>query len=389
MTHSIENVSRRDLLKGVGVMGGFVLAASLTPVDLVMAEEAPKYGRDGMPHGSVNDPRVFISIANDGTVSIVCHRSDMGQGVRTGMPLIVADEMEADWARVKVVQALGDEVTYGNQDTDGSRSTRHFMLPMRQCGAAARMMLEGAAAKRWSVTLNDVEAKNHEVVNKKTGAKLGYGELSADAAAMAVPAVDALKFKDPAQFRYIGKEGTKIVDGFDITTGRATYGQDVFFPGMKFAVVARPPVLGGKVKSFNESAALAVPGVEKLVRIPSPDIPSVFLPLGGIAVVANNTYAAIKGREALKIVWDDGPNAIYEFESLSCRPGSDGPQARARGSQGRRSRRRDGWRRQEDRGGVLHPPSRPCNDGATCRYRRRQGRFVRSVDERAKPAGRA
>jgi len=316
MTHSsIENVSRRDLLKGVGVMGGFILAASFPPMGKAMADDAPKYGRDGMPHGSVNDPRVFISIANDGTVSIVCHRSDMGQGVRTGMPLIVADEMEADWARVKVVQALGDEVTYGNQDTDGSRSTRHFMLPMRQCGAAARMMLEGAAAKRWSAALADVEAKNHEVVNKKTGAKLGYGELSADAAGMEVPAVEALKLKDPAQFRYIGKEGAKIVDGFDITTGRARYGQDLFLPGMKFAVVARPPVLGGKLKSYDESAAMAVPGVEKLVRIPSPDIPSAFMPLGGIAVVASNTYAAIKGREALKVVWDDGPNATYESKA--------------------------------------------------------------------------
>jgi isoquinoline 1-oxidoreductase beta subunit len=312
---SIENVSRRDLLKGVGVMGGFILAASLPPMGKARADDAPKYGRDGMPHGSVNDPRVFVSIANDGTVSIVCHRSDMGQGVRTGMPLIVADEMEADWARVKIVQALGDEVTYGNQDTDGSRSTRHFMLPMRQCGAAARMMLEGAAAKRWSVALTDVEAKNHEVVNKKTGAKLGYGELSADAAGMAVPVVSALKLKDPAQFRYIGKEGTKIVDGFDITTGRARYGQDVFFPGMKFAVVARPPVLGGKVKSYNEPAALAVPGVEKVVLIPSPNIPSAFLPLGGVAVIASNTYAAIKGREALKVVWDDGPNAVYESKA--------------------------------------------------------------------------
>jgi isoquinoline 1-oxidoreductase beta subunit len=316
MTHSsIENVSRRDLLKGVGIMGSFVLAASLPPIGRAWADDPPKYGRDGMPHGAVNDPRVFVSIANDGTVSIVCHRSDMGQGVRTGMPLIVADEMEADWARVKVVQASGDEVKYGNQDTDGSRSTRHFMLPMRQCGAAARTMLEGAAAKRWNVAPADVEAKNHEVVNKKTGEKLGYGELSTEAAAMPVPAVGSLKFKDPAQFRYIGKEGTKIVDGFDITTGRAVYGQDVFLPGMKFAVVARPPVLGGKVKSYDEKAALAVTGVERLVVIPSPEIPSAFLPLGGVAVVASNTYAAIKGREALKIVWDDGPNAIYESKA--------------------------------------------------------------------------
>ena len=116
-----------------------------------LAEDAPKWGADGMPHGTVNNPLAFVSIAPDGTVTIVCHRSEMGQGVRTGMPLIVADEMEADWARVKVAQATGDEVKYGNQDTDGSRSTRHFFMPMRQVGAAARMMLEAAAAKRWGV----------------------------------------------------------------------------------------------------------------------------------------------------------------------------------------------------------------------------------------------
>ena len=104
-----------------------------------------------MPHGTVNNPLAFVSIAPDGTVTIVCHRSEMGQGVRTGMPLIVADELEADWAKVKIAQATGDEVRYGNQDTDGSRSTRHFIVPMRQVGAAARMMLEEAAAKRWGV----------------------------------------------------------------------------------------------------------------------------------------------------------------------------------------------------------------------------------------------
>ena len=141
-----------------------------------------------MPHGTVNNPLAFVSIAPDGTVTIVCHRSDMGQGVRTGMPLIVADELEADWAKVKVAQATGDEVKYGNQDTDGSRSTRHFFVPMRQAGAAARMMLEEAAAKRWGVEVSDVEAKNHEVVQKSTGKKLGYGELAADASKLDRPA---------------------------------------------------------------------------------------------------------------------------------------------------------------------------------------------------------
>jgi isoquinoline 1-oxidoreductase subunit beta len=329
MTRScIENVSRRGLLKGLGATGGLILAASI-PASRVLAADPPKYGRDGMPHGSVNDPRVFVSIAPDGAVSIVCARSEMGQGVRTGIPLILADELEADWAKVKIVQAEGNEAKYGNQDTDGSRSTRHFMLPMRQAGAAARMMLEAAAAKKWGVGAGDVEAKNHEVVNKKSGEKLGYGALAAEAAAMPVPAADALKLKDPSQFRYIGKEGTKLVDGFDISTGRAKYGQDVFFPAMKFAVIARPPVLGGKVKSFDANAAKAVPGVVKIVEIPAASMPSAFAPLGGIAVVADTTYAAIRGRAALKVEWDDGANAVYdtpkyrsEMEASARKPGN-------------------------------------------------------------------
>ena len=156
---SIENVSRRGVLKGLLWTGGFVLAVSVLVGRKTLAG-APKWGAAGMPHGTVNNPLAFVSITPDGAVAIVCHRSEMGQGVRTGMPLIVADELEADWARVKVVQATGDETKYGNQDTDGSRSTRHFILPMRQVGAAARMMLEEAAAKRWGVPVSDVEATN-------------------------------------------------------------------------------------------------------------------------------------------------------------------------------------------------------------------------------------
>src|SRR5258708_30068124 len=150
----IENVSRRGVLKGILATGGLVLAvhASLP----ALAEDAPKWGGDGMPHGTVNSPLAFVSIAPDGTVTIVCHRSEMGQGIRTGMPLVVADEMEADWARVKVAQATGDEAKYGNQDTDGSRSTRHFFMPMRQVGAAARLMLEAAPSKRWGVAGSDM-----------------------------------------------------------------------------------------------------------------------------------------------------------------------------------------------------------------------------------------
>jgi isoquinoline 1-oxidoreductase beta subunit len=311
----IENVSRRGFLLAGLATGGLVLSTSLLRPLSARAADAPKYGADGMPHGTVNDPRAFVSIASDGTVAIVCHRSEMGQGVRTGMPMIVADELEADWSRVKIVQATGDEVKFGNQDTDGSRSTRHFFRPMREIGAAARMMLEAAAAKRWGIDVSQVEAKNHEVVDKASGKKLGYGELAADAGAQPVPAADKLRLKDPSQFRYIGKGKIGIVDGFAITTGRTTYGQDVRLPGMKYAVIARPRVMGGKVVSYDASATLKVPGVEKVVELPPPSHPTVFMPMGGLAVVAANTYAAMKGREALKIQWDDGEHASYNSDS--------------------------------------------------------------------------
>jgi isoquinoline 1-oxidoreductase beta subunit len=325
-TSGIENVSRRGMLKGILSTTGLVLAVHVLPSRPALADDAPKWGADGMPHGTVNNPLAFVSIAPDGTVTIVCHRSEMGQGVRTGMPLIVADELEADWAKVKVAQAPGDEVKFGNQDTDGSRSTRHFFMPMRQVGAAARMMLEAAAAKRWAVDVSDVEAKNHEVVQKSTGKKLGYGELAADASTMGVPSnvsVEktgaptpvSLPLKDPSKFRYIGKEGTNIVDGFNITTGRAIYGQDVRLPGQKYAVVARPPVMGGKVTSYDAADAKKIPGVIQIVEIPAPSYPMMFQPSGGIAVIADNTWAAIQGRKALKITWDDGPHATYDSQA--------------------------------------------------------------------------
>lgn len=307
-TIAIENVSRRHFLAGTASVGGLALAAQLVPLG-AFAQAAKKFGADAMPHGTVNDPRVFLQIASDGTVTITCHRSEMGQGVRTGVPMILADELEADWARVKIAQATGDEKRYGNQDTDGSRSTRHFLKPMRECGAAARTMLEQAAAKRWNVAATEVEAKNHEVIHKASGRKLGYGELAAEAGALPVPATP--KLKDPSQFRLIGK-ATPMLDNVDMTTGKAMFGQDVRLDGMKYAVIARPPVLGGKVKSVDSSAAMKVPGVEKIVQIDGPTAPVKFQPLGGVAVIARNTWAAMQGREALKIEWDHGPNAVYD-----------------------------------------------------------------------------
>ena len=194
----VEKVSRRSILRGLGITGGLVLAA---PVMSRQAFAGYQTGAGKMPHGTVVDPRVFVAIAPDGTVTIVAHRSEMGTGVRTSLPLIVAEEMEADWSRVKVAQAHGDEVKYGNQDTDGSRSTRHYLIPMREIGASARTMLEGAAAKRWGVAATEVKAVNHEVVHPATGRRLGFGDLAADAAKESVPSVEGLKLKDPKDFR--------------------------------------------------------------------------------------------------------------------------------------------------------------------------------------------
>jgi isoquinoline 1-oxidoreductase subunit beta len=305
----LANVSRRRFLQGLS-LGGLVLAVGFE--SRARAQEPKKYGADGMPNGWVDDPLVFVSIADDGTVTIVCHRSEMGQGIRTGMPMVVADEMEADWKRVRVAQATGDEKKFGNQDTDGSRSTRHFFEPMRRCGAAARVMLETAAAERWKVPVSEVAVKNHEVVHRPTGRRLGYGALAQAAASQPVPARASLRLKDPKDFRYIGKGQLKLVDAADIATGKAKYGIDTRLDGMLYAVVARPPVLGGKVASVDDAEALKVPGVVKVVQIePSPP-PAVFHPLGGVAVLARNTWAAMQGRRALKITWDDGPNASYD-----------------------------------------------------------------------------
>ena len=239
----VEKISRRNVLKGLGIAGGLVLAAPVTSRQAFAAYET---GAGKMPHGTVVDPRVFVAIAADGTVTIIAHRSEMGTGVRTSLPLIVAEEMEADWSRVRVQQAHGDEVKYGNQDTDGSRSTRHYLLPMRQIGASARTMLETAAAKRWGVPATEVKAVNHEVVHSASGRRIGFGELAADAAKRPVPGVESLKLKDPKDFRYLGKGEVGIVDLRDITVGTAHYGMDTRLPGMKYAVIARPPVTGGR-----------------------------------------------------------------------------------------------------------------------------------------------
>ena len=301
----VLRVDRRTFLRGSAA--GLALAAFVRPS--AAFEEWPTGGTD-MPHGLKTDPLVFVSIDPDGTVTIVAHRSEMGQGSRTSLPMVLADEMGADWARVKVIQAEGDEPKYGNQDTDGSRSIRHHVQAMRQMGAAARAMIVAAAAKQWGVAADAVTVGVHEVTGPG-GKALGFGELAEAAMAEPVPGRDALSFRDPGEFRYIGKGEVPIVDLHDITTGKAIYGADVMLDGMRFAVIARPPVVGGKVASFDAAEAMKVQGVEQVVELSGTPAPAKFAPLGGVAVVATNTWAALQGRDALKIEWEDGQNAGY------------------------------------------------------------------------------
>lgn len=328
MTHTAQ-LSRRGFLQGaLGALTLTVTARGLITAAWAAESPAQKYGADSMPGGTVDDPLVFVSIAADGTVTIVAHRAEMGTGVRTSLPMVVADEMEARWDRVKVMQAQADEARYGNQNVDGSRSVRHFLMPMRRVGAAARQMLEAAAAARWSVPVAEVKAVQHEVLHQPSGRRLTYGELAADAAKQPVPAGDALKLKDRAEFRYIGKEHVRLVDLEAIGKGQASYGMDMRLPGMVYAVVARPPVVGGKLRRLDSAKALAVPGVLKVVEIPPMQGAPAFQPLGGVAIVARNTWAARQGRDALQIEWDDGPNGSYDssayrqtLESAARKPG--------------------------------------------------------------------
>lgn len=310
---AIAPLSRRRFLQGgLGALILAVTAKGLVTTAWATDAAPQKYGADSMPGGTVDDPLVFVSIAADGTVTILAHRIEMGTGVRTSLPMVVADEMEAAWDRVKVVQAEANEARYGNQNVDGSRSMRHFLMPMRRVGAAARQMLEAAAAARWSVPVSEVKAVQHEVLHQPTGRRLGYGELAADAAGQPVPKGDALKLKSRAEFRYIGKDRVRLVDLGAIGKGQAIYGMDMHLPGMVYAVVARPPVVGGRLRRCDSTKALAVPGVLKVVKIPAFRGAPAYQPLGGVAVVARNTWAARQGRDALQIEWDDGPNGSYD-----------------------------------------------------------------------------
>jgi isoquinoline 1-oxidoreductase beta subunit len=310
--NTIENVSRRQFIGGVFSAGAFVLAAQVLPKS-AWAQAAGPAVRTQADTAMLN-PSVYLGIQPDGTVFIVTHRSEMGTGIRTSLPLVAADELDADWSRVKIEQGIGD-ARYGDQNTDGSRSIRDFYVAFRQAGASARAMLVSAAAAQWNVPASECTTAKHEVVHQASNRRLAYGALVPAAAKLSVPEVDTLVFKPKAAWKFIGQQ-TSTYDQQDIVTGKAQFGLDVFRDGMVYASIEHPPVLGGTVKSVTDTDTRAVKGVQEIVTLDTFKPPHLFQPLGGVAVVANSTWAALQGRRKLKVDWNDGGHGVFESDGF-------------------------------------------------------------------------
>jgi isoquinoline 1-oxidoreductase beta subunit len=322
----IENVSRRGFLKSMVGAGAFVLSVRVVP-ELFAVSSDPGAVDSMAPMGKAPlQPSVYLAVDTDGTSYIIAHRSEMGNGVRTSLPRIVADELDADWTRVKVVQATGDE-KYGDQDTDGSHSVVSFFVPLREAGATARLMLVRAAAQQWNVPVGECSAEMNTVVHKSSGKKLDYGELATAAAKLDVPKKEELQLKPRSEWKYIGKDASSY-DLKDLCTGKGMFGQDTRIDGMLYASVMHPPVLGSSVKSIDDKATLAVSGVKQTATIDTFKPPVLFQALGGVAVLADNTWSAMQGRKKLKVEWEKSTHSAYnsdpyrkELEATARKPG--------------------------------------------------------------------
>lgn len=268
------------------------------------------------------EPNVYIHIDDGGRVRLWVHRSEMGQQVRTSMPMLLAEELEVAWKDIEIVQAVGHP-KYGDQNTDGSTSVRINWVGLRKAGAAAREMLTAAAAKTWGVRPGDCYAEASTVLHRPSGRKLPYAKLASLAATLAVPENPPLK--RPGDFKIIGKSRIGV-DVKDMVQGKAKYGIDVTVPGMLYASIERSPTVRGRVKSFDPAPALVVRGVRKVVELTG--LPQPVNTNNAVAVVADSTWAAYEGRNALKVEWDHGSEPLEnsntfrkKLEEIAARPG--------------------------------------------------------------------
>ncbi|MCH7905310.1 MAG: xanthine dehydrogenase family protein molybdopterin-binding subunit [Armatimonadetes bacterium] len=287
-------LSRRTFLQVVGVGGAGLALGCYTGPALAAGSDAESLIANA-----------FVMVDPDGKVTITVARSEMGQGVRTSMAMIVAEQMDADWKHVVVVQAPGDGAKYGSQRTWGSQSTLSQYDRLSDMGAAARVMLTAAAAKKWDVEPATCRTDACIVYHDASGRSATYGELTEDAAKMPIP--EEPKLKDKSEFKIIGQPLLRV-DNQDVVTGKAIYTQDVQIPGAVHAVIERCPAFGGKLISFDDSAARKVDGVLDVIEVSN-----------GVAVIAEHTWAAFQGRDALDIEWDLGPNATLDSAEINRR----------------------------------------------------------------------
>src|ERR1700722_16299436 len=302
MSPDIQGMNRRSFLKtgatgAAGLLIGFYFHGDLETL-------AAEHGEEG---GAPIVLNAVIHVGTDDLVTILIDKSEMGQSILTGLAMIAADELDCDWAKVRTEFAPADKVysnpRFGVQGTGGSSGTPTSWNPLRKASATARAMLLEAAAQKWGVDSSQCSAENSVILHASTQRRLTYGSLAEAAAKLTVP--QDVPLKAPDQYRLIGKP-TKRLDTPDKVNGSAQYGIDVRVPGMVYAVVARCPVFGGKVASFDAAKAKAVPGVKDVIQISN-----------GVAVVADNTWAAMQGRRALDVQWDEGPNATLTSAGIS------------------------------------------------------------------------
>lgn len=315
---------RRFLITGAHAGGGLLLGVTLWRAPAAGSQEAapasPVSGAgvlaDGTPEAIPVVPDAWFRIDPDGAVTIFLHKAEMGQGVMTALPVLVAEELDADWDRVRVEYAYGDPV-YGSplnaglHLTFGSTSVRESWEPLRLAGATGRAMLVAAAAQEWGVDAATCRAATGEVHHDPTGRRLGYGALAATAATLPIPPPERVRLKEPRDFRLIGTPVPRL-DVPAKVDGSARFAIDVDVPGMLTATVLRCPVFGGRVRSFDAAPALAIPGVRRVVEIPAA-LPGFD---GGLAVVADGYWPAKLGRDALVVDWDEGPNAAQSSAAI-------------------------------------------------------------------------
>jgi len=294
----LDALTRRDFLKATGLSAGGLMIGVSLPLGVLESAKSSAF-----------EPNAFVHIAINGDITIYCGRCEMGQGISTALPAAVADELEVDWKRVTVLQGDANEKKYGPQATGGSQSINKMLEPMRKAGAAGREVLIAAAAKTWNLPVEQCYAKLHGVYNHADDRSLAYGELVAAASEIPVPEEPVLKTRD--QFRYIGKSLQRH-DQLDMVIGKRIYGADKKVPGVKYAAIKHVPVLGGSVQSVDKSKALAMPGVVDVVVIPH--FANVFASIGGVAVVADNTWTAQEALSKLDIEFDLGENASHNSE---------------------------------------------------------------------------